>query len=377
MTLYDESNATIINATAGSNIQIDLTLTSKADSSIFANFNATYTNNATASVCVPSGLLTATDYRIDIVSEYSATGYVTEFFYLDNGTLNSSSFLDILTNKTVNVYDLISTDSTTFLFTFLDEDNIEVPNAIVHVFRQYIGNGIFREVERGKQDNNGQTHLHLVEEDVIYFFRVTLDGDLLFTSTTYNAKCLSSPCEIELSASIGTPQFDTNFTGVDGTFEITTFPAQRTVMLQFASNDVSTMNLTLVSQDYTGNFTQVNTTSVTSTGSSVNLSIPQAAGNVTFYAIVYKDGEFVTYKVLNLQQAGFDYFGTTGLIMAAFMVLALVLMAIFEGAGVIVFLILALAIAGAMKIIDLGYYSLVGLICALMILIFKLVQKRR
>lgn len=378
MTLYDEPNATIINATAGSNIQIDLTLTSRSDSSIYKNINQTISNNATSSICVPTGLLSGgSEYRIDIVSQYSATDHVIEFFYLDNGTLNSSSFLDSLTNRTIRVYDLPSADSTTFLFSFLDEDNVEVPNAIVHVFRQYIGSGVFREVERGKQDNNGETHLHLVEEDVIYFFKISLNGDLLFTSTTYNAKCLSSPCQIELSGAIGNPTFDTNFTGIDGSYEVTTFSSQRIVMLQFALNDPATMNLSLAKQDYTGNLTIVNTTSVTSTGSSLNLTIPQAAGNVTFYAIVYKDGQFVAYRVLNLQNAGYDYFGTTGLIMASMLILALVLMAIFEGAGVIVFLILALAISGAMKIINLGYYSLIGLICALIILIFKLVQKRR
>lgn len=377
MTLRDETNGSLINASAGSNIEVDLQLTGQGNTSVTKQFNHTYTDTNYAPVCVPTGLINNSNYTIDIVGEYSATSFVTEFFYLDDGTLNSSSFLDPFTNKTISTYDLNSSDSTSFLFSFLDEDDVAVPNVIVHVFRQYIGEGIFREVERGKQDNNGQTHLHLVEEDVIYFFKISLDGDLIFTSTTYNAKCLSSPCQIELTASQGAAQFDTNFTGVDGSFEITTFSAQRTVMLQFALNEVSTMNLTLVKQDYTGNFTQVNTTSVTSTGSSLNLTIPQTAGNVTFYAIVYKDGEFVSYKALNLQQRGSDYFGTTGLIMAALMVLALVLMAVFEGAGVIVFLILALVIAGAMGVLDLGYYSLVGLICALIILIFKLVQKRR
>lgn len=378
MTLNDESTAVFLDPTIiNTSIEIDLNISSKQNSSLGVQYSNTYLNVSYAEVCVPTGLLTNSDYRIDIVSEYSATAYADEFFYLDNGTLNSSSFFDSYTNKTTNLYDLLLTDSTTFLFSFLDQDNVQVPDAIVHTFRQYIGEGLFREIERGKQDDNGETHLHLVEEDVIYFFKITLNGELLYTSSTYNAKCLSSPCQIELTASQGSIEFGTNFTTTDGTYAIIPYPNSRTVGLTFSLSTPSEMNLTIAKQDYQGSYTIVDSDSVTSTGSSINISIPQAAGNVTFYAIVYQDGEFVGYKLLNLQDAGYNYFGATGLIMASLMILTLGLMAIFEGAGVIIFLIFGLIIAAAMKVINLGYYSLIGVICAFIILIFKLVQRKR
>ena len=72
----------------------------------------------------------------------------------------------------VDLYDLKDADSTSFLVNFQDENYLPVESAIVDVSRYYVGEGIYLSVEHGKTDDQGQTRLHLVTEDIKYIFTV-------------------------------------------------------------------------------------------------------------------------------------------------------------------------------------------------------------
>ena len=362
-------------------IQIDLKITSTEDTSISWEYANTWTNDADGSVavCIPLEVLNKSTYTMDFTIGFSADDHVQEFYYLDNGTLDSNKQYNELTNVTIDLFDLLIADSTTFLFKFFDEDNLEVTDAIVHVFRKYIGDGIFREVERGKQDNNGETHLHLVEEDVIYYFRMSLNGIMLYTSSTYNAKCLSDPCQLELEASGEFKGFDEDdvWDIVNGTFAITENAATRTVTLTYALNNPSYMNLTILK--YTNNpntMEVVGSDQAYSTGGTLNIVIPQVAGNVTFIAAVYENGVLQDTEWVDFQLSGRDYFGATGVFMALLLLLTLTLMAAAEGEGTIIFSIIGMIVISLLSLIDLDYYALVGLICAGSILIWKIIKRR-
>lgn len=187
-THYDEETKEIVNYSAGNNLQVDLSLSSLADNSVQFIYNGSATDAPSLLVCVGYGVLNSTSYRIDLTGSYVGTDFAQEFFYIDNGTIENDT-----SPQEYAWYDLLLTDSTTFLFTFLDENGLQVPGVIINTLRYYIGAGQFLEVERSKEDNNGETHIHLVEEDVIYKFNVTLNNQQIFLSDQYNAKCLSSP----------------------------------------------------------------------------------------------------------------------------------------------------------------------------------------
>ncbi|MBY9021843.1 MAG: hypothetical protein KGD67_12365, partial [Candidatus Lokiarchaeota archaeon] len=137
-------------------------------------YNSTVSNYPELLVCVPSGLFNTTNYSLDLTAEYSTDHHVQEFYYVDNQTLHVGN-----SSTNVSLMDLNLDDSTTFLFSFEDANGLIVPNAIVQVLRYYIGDGLFREVERSKEDDNGETHMHLLEEDVIYKFIITLENQVL------------------------------------------------------------------------------------------------------------------------------------------------------------------------------------------------------
>jgi hypothetical protein len=131
---------------------------------------------------------------------------------------------------------------------------------------------LFREVERSKGDDAGQTHVHLVEEDVIYYFMITKFGQILYSSTTYNAKCLSTPCEIQLSASAT----DTNWSIIDnegGSYSVSADKTTRVVSTTFSIDAIDLVNATVYKFE-NGNATVVNTSSLTATAGTIDIYVP-------------------------------------------------------------------------------------------------------
>ena len=378
LSLRDEEANTLVNMTPPNdeNIELDLKVTSLTNGSLSWNFSKAWTNNSVA-VCVPNGLLNNTEYRIEFTVGFDSTDNVREFYYLDNGTLDDSEYFNPYTSKYINLMDLLSADSTTFLFEYTDENNQRVDDIIVHTFRKYIGEGLFREVERSRQDNSGQTHVHLVEEDVIYYFMITQYGEIIFTSETYNAKCLSTPCEITLSAS----PTEQNWSIIDnegGRYVIVSDKDTRTVTTTFQIDEISLVNVSLYKLWNSSGVPELaNTSSLTSTSGSIDFFIPYSYENTTYFVTVHKNNGFVKSVWISMEEGAIDYFGTFGAILGGLVVLAMMLMAITEGVGFIVVTILALLIIGFMQLIDLGAMAIISIVCAGGVIVFKLVNKRR
>lgn len=368
----EETNVAIVPASNSTNIQLDLTITSRSNISLTWNFSKTWINNYTVGVCVPSALLTSSTYKIDFTVGYKATGFVQEFYYMDNGTLENTGTFNSYTNSNISLMDLANGDSTTFLFKFKDENNLQVDDAIIHVYRKYIGEGLFREVERASEDNNGETHVHLVEEDVIYYFMVTQYGNIIHTSSQYNAKCLSTPCQIELTASASFIEFPTDYDQINGTsYLITRDLTARTVTLTFLSDVSKTINLSLFKYN-NGTVSYINTSSLTGTSGVITLNVPSSFGNQTFFASIFDNGLFIRSEWVDFKEKAQDYFGTTGAILGGLIVLALIFMAISEGVILIVIGVLAILIIGAMQLVDLSWLALISIICAGALIIWKL-----
>jgi hypothetical protein len=273
-----------------------------------------------------------------------------------------------------DLFDLASADSTTFLFSFTNTDGLEVDDAIIHTFRKYIGDGEFKEVERSKQDNNGETHVHLVEEDVIYYFMITQYGTIIYTSDEYNAKCLSTPCAITLTAS----PTETNWSIIDnegGLYLISADKSTRIVNLDFDLGTSDLINFTLY-KFTNGTSEQINTSYLTASAGSIDLIVPLSYGNSTFFVAVFRNNTFVKSEWVSLKESGIDYFGTFGAILGGFLVLAIMLMAVSEGAGFIVFTAFALIIIGIMQLVDLTWLAVGSIICAGGIIVWKLMKRR-
>jgi len=380
LTLKDEENNSIVNAT-GSTIEIDLEISKGTVSWIY---NHTWSGKNNVSICVPNGVLNNSNYTIDFTIGYQSTDRVWEFYYLDNGVLsNDASSFDSLTLDEINLMDLLTADSTSFLFNYFDEDGLPVEDAIVHVFRKYIGEGTFREVERARQDQNGDTTVHLVEEDVIYQFIISEDGTTIYTSSTYTALCQAVPCTIQLEAGGDVPEFDSDDTWdlVDGgSYEITHSSITRDVNLSYVLDTTGTFNLTIFEYDEDGEYIPIATDTDTGTSGIITLNIPIAYGNKTYFASVWNDDEFVKSEWIYLQQdAGLVFGNSLALFLGFLIILTLGLMAITEGGAVIIWVIIGMLLTSILGLVDyhtqFGVSILIYFICAGGIILFKLTRR--
>lgn len=346
-------------------LNVDLRLSTVGTTNELITYSHAFNSTSLKKICLSKNF---TSYRVDMIADYQVTGYVTKFYYIDNGLLLNSSV-----PVGIDLHDLLATDSTTFLFEFTDENSLELPNAIVHTFRKYIGEGIFREVERSKQDNNGQTHVHLVEEDVIYYFMITQDGVFVYNSDQYNAKCLSVPCQLSLSASATAVNW--TFINEGSKYEVSSNKATRVTTTKFSLEAVDLVNVSLYKM-VDGQSVLINQSSLTSMAGSVSLVVPIVYGNNTFFVAIYRNNTFVKSSWIDMTEDGRNYFGTFGMILAGLIILCMMLMAVSEGIGFIIFTILGVLIVGLMELVEITPLALISIVCMGGVIIWKLVNRR-
>ena len=373
LTMKDEANTSYISPT---DMQLDLTI-----NNILTGFTWSYhnsTNETSLAVCLPTGTLNAmalSTFTIDAIAGYKSSNYVQEFWYINNGTVSNISYFNSYTPTHIYLYDLLLISSTTFLFKYTDENGLPVDNAIIHTYRKYIGDGTFKEIERSKQDNNGETHIHLVEEDVIYYFVVSQYGNIKYTSNTYNAKCLSSPCEIDLKGS-SYIAFPIDWETIDGTsYNIDSNKTSRITTLSYNSNNSATFNYSVYKYD--GNVTLANSSISTGFLGSISLIIPTLYGNATYIGVIYKNNSFVKSEWIDMKLSGKDYFGKTGAILSGFIIMCIGLMSISEGVLLIPLLGIALILIGMLAFTDLAWFTIISIICAGSIIAYLIVKRNR
>ena len=354
--VLDEELLTVANESLSITVDTDLTLTSKTNSSITLDYSNTWNKNNNPQICLPSGVINNSQYFIDLTVGFSSVDHVWEFYYIDSGTLNSTKVYETFgdkINEDINLMDLLTADSTSFLFNYFDTSGLAVDGAIVHVMRKYIGSGIFREVERAKSDENGDTIVHLVEEDVIYYFLITKDGELLYTTSEYTALCQATPCTIQIEASGEGAVFPTDWDLMDnGAYSITSSSSTRNVTLTYETNTSTTMNFTVYKYESDGSYTVIETGDDTGSSGNITLTIPQVAGNISFFASVDQDGEFLISEWVDFEEDATTVFGSTlAIFLTLLIVLSLGLMAISEGAMTVVYVTLGLLVSGALGLI--------------------------
>lgn len=374
-TLNEEELATAINGVdLNSSMEIELYLSSFGTTNKFANFSQNYTHINPATVCSSTNFKNST-YRADYVIKFEADNHIEEFYYMDNETLTNSSL-----PRQVQLYDLNTTDSTSFLTTFKDSSYVLIEDAVISVLRKYVADGIFREVERVKTNNYGEAILHLVEEDVVYKFNVTLNNEVLWTSTEYTVYCAAATtCELELEAAGEVPSFPTDWDQVpEGTWSVKENQTTRDVTLTFNLNKTALMNISVYkySNNQSEADTLIGTSSINATNGNLIVNVPTSYGNATYYAYVYKDNQWIGYVWLKLKERVIDYLGYTGVFMGGLMVLTLMLMAVGGGVIAIVAGIIGMIFATYLGLMDIGYVTLVWFICAAIIIIIKIGMRR-
>lgn len=373
-TLYDEKAKTISDGT-NATIEVDMTLTSVLNTSQTFRFYGKKTGSPNYLICLPNGALNNTNFSMDSTSSHSYQSHVVEYHYIENFTLSSST-----APQTIKLYDLAGAESTSFLITYQDENYLYEQDAVVDIWRYYVGDGGFLSVEHGKTDAGGQTRAHLVTEDVIYKALVWKDGVLQYTSPEFVALCQATPCQINLRKSQSTNESFSDYSNI--VYSYVENKTARDLTFTFATKDGSStaMNLTITRNNQYENET-ISSQTLTTSGGSINAVVPLTYGNDTYKVTIYRDGQFFGQTYYNLRTTSKDIFGYTGIVLSAFAFLLLALMGISSGIAVIVLGLIGLTLMGMVQIFESGSAfgmssAIIWLIVAGAIIIWKITNRR-
>lgn len=351
LTIVDEDDQTPFSSGGDDNVsvKIDITLNNGI------NFNQTFSELNPIYLCTSEDIIN--NIEMDATIQYSAFDHVSEFYNYQDYIINSTT---IPINQTL--YDLASTTSQEFLITYKDSSFLPVADALIEITRKYVGENVFKSVERPSTDQFGQTIGHFVLSDEVYTIIVSKNGVILATFQNVYAVCQSlstGECEINLNEVIGGIQAQ-DFSVQQGVYYTLSYN-QATDMISstFSTVDGGTATISLNVTTLQG--IKVCSNQLTSSAGTLSCSVASVQ-NQTVVATLIKVGSinFIGQAFYHISDfVSGDTFGASGVILALIMFITLPLMAITDRIMMIVFAMLGMIIAIILGLIAGG--SIIGL----------------
>jgi len=308
------------------------------------NLSDEYLTNPTL-ICLNSNLTEGSDYSLDAIIRYEATGYTNEYYNIVDLELTKET-----ETQKISLYNLNESDSTEFQLTFTGEDFVPVENALVFVERQYIVENTFKTVELPKTDSNGQTVLHLVRNEIIYNIIVMKDKVVLGRFENLIAFCDDfsiGNCKIVLNAigeDAGVPNYDEEL-GILFDSEPTYNDTTKIVSFSFTSVDGTSKAIVMdvERRDVFGN-TSVCSNILVSTSGTVSCNV----GNISdssLVTIISVDGTESLFSQVEVDTVAY---GSIGYVVLFFLTLAMMLYLGDSKNGIIISLLIGYIVAIAM-----------------------------
>lgn len=291
-TLFDEETQTKLSSNTTIETQVIL-------SGIGGSTNTTFGFNSTTNpqqICITTGVLNGTNYRLDTVTRYQATDHVSEFHHIQNYTLNNNTI-----PQNINLYDLRSSVANNFIIYFKGDDLQPVEGAILILSRKYISEATYKTVEIPKTDKDGKVTVHVTLDDAIYNLQYVKEGELLasFNDVVFSCQNPSlQTCQLTLNPSVSGIS-PTNFVSDnDLSYVFTTNVTTRTVSVIFSSLSGASYLISLNGTFLTNN-TQICSQQVTSSSGTLNCVVSESYGNTTMLFTLYKTGSNIASRVTN------------------------------------------------------------------------------
>ncbi len=291
--------------------------------SLISNYSQNFTKTNPFRICLNSSLSNGETYNLDAQIQYTAQGFVKEYYHIQSETISSSSLA-----QNITLYSLDNITSTTFEIIYKDNNFLPLSNALVQIQRKYVDEGVFKTVELPKTDTNGETIAHLEEEDVVYKFIVIKNGVIQATFTDFLVKCedpVLGTCEINLNAFKSSLEPSTFINLDDFAFTLTYNKTTRTVQSIYTvpSGSSATVSLNTTLADGLGT-TVVCSDRLTSASGTLSCVVPTSFGNTTIITELVKDGKIVGRGMLAIQESPASLYGTNLMFLGFFLMITLV-----------------------------------------------------
>lgn len=361
-TIVDEEsqikiNESLINTYSEIDMQLKL-----SDGTTLQSYSTNFNNTNPFAICISSNLSTNTQgLLVDAQIQYSADGYVKEFYNIQNENITTADL-----NTNITLYDLNTSQAQEFLITYTDTNFNPVQDAIILVKRKYISEGVFKTVEIPITDANGQTLANLVLSNVIYSFSVMKDGVLLATFDNQVAYCdniATGDCQIVLNTYSTTSLPDTYSNVGDYIFSIDYNKTSRLLSATFsvASGQVAT-NFLNVTQYGTNGATSVCTDTLVTASGTLTCTIPSQYENSTIVVELSRDGDLVGRAVITLNAEPDEIYGNSRVFLALVAFLLIITIGVVDHPAIqVVLMIIGTVILVAANLMNSGpASSLIG-----------------
>ena len=318
-TIRGEDNQAVLNDTTG---KVNVQIYSFDRATLITNYSTSQTANHIA-LCINSTFGATEKFSIDAEVEYSATNYQTEFYNIQNETLQNSYLY-----QNISLYDLNSTLAKVFKIIYKDSGYKAVEDAIIKVYRKYSGDiNTWKISEIPITDYNGETTASLVENNVIYSFYVYKYGTLLSSFENVFVKCQYSSidqCTLYLNDFSSVIDIEDLEDGEDFNFTLDYNSTSREILCTFNIPSGSSHLISLVVKTSDSLETSVCSDSITSSSGTLTCTVPNTFGNSTITAKIYKDGVFQSYGNIKLDQDSSSIYGGSLVLLGLLMLFSLI-----------------------------------------------------
>ena len=374
-TMVDEETQGLITGVSENTLlELDLQLFTSDKSSEVFNFSTQYVQtNPNQAVCADVNLFNSSSFIVDSTAKYSSDGRQIEYYNIRDSVINNASV-----TQNITLFNIKNSSSTVFQITFKDSNFVVVENALIQVNRQYVSEGVFKTVEIPITDSNGQTVGHLTEDDIVYNFIVSKEGEVIGLFNNLIAFCEDSTigqCFISLNALAGTGQVFNPDTSSQVSFLPLAFNSTtRDLTLQYSTNDgsVKTVLMTAIKLDQIGNVTVCNST-ITSSSGTLTCNIPNSFGNETIIVDVFVNTKLTLTSYFSA--ANDIDLGFSGFFIMLFFVVSLGLMVSESKSMIIIGIIMGFIMSSLLYLVEGGLLAGVTAVMWLVINGFILIWK--
>lgn len=382
LTLKDEQTQLMIpNGTAGNGtIQVTVTLYPLNQygnpSYVIGTISKQFTNTNNASICISP--INSSSYYMDSQIRYSASNYVTKQYNIQKYLLNNSTLY-----QNITLYNLLSSANTNFQITIKDASFLPLDNTLIIIQRQYINDGNYQTVEIPLSDYSGTAIGHFDLNSVSYTISLVKDGETVATFNNIMPICINPNieiCQLNLNVPSASRGFGDFYYIGNVAYNLTYNYTNKIITLQFNTRDGTTTTLNLNATDnILGNSYCSN--SLTSSAGSFTCNISSLT-NATVLATIYEGTTQIGNSLFVVSQRPVDIFGMDSLIYAFIFLVTICMIFITDPVGILIAFVVGIIILAVLNIFVVSSFlgvtsSIIWLIVAVVIIIYKLSQRRR
>ena len=151
------------------------------------NISISEMNVDSESICLSSN----DTYTVDADIQYEKSSFIKRSYYFTQEPVMNNS-------RSINLYLLNSSLSTSFIINILDKNQLAIPNAYIYEQRYYPGTNTFQTVEMGLTDNTGSTVGNFEAETEDYKILIEQNNQFIYSGPTQKIFCSVSPCTLTI-----------------------------------------------------------------------------------------------------------------------------------------------------------------------------------